>query len=195
MNFSEIFKKLRRIEKLTQMELADKLSLSRSAIAQIENGNNNPSTDVIIRMLKVFDLPDDLKKDLDEHVSGNRSISEEEKDDSYIPDGEENISYNKEQLWDTYVNLVKNKKNILCLCILLKENKYEFSVDERNKLLKIETAISYLGNLVFGRIRFREYIFKKVISDLRTSNELIEDFTNTLLPFYSNTITDFKDII
>jgi transcriptional regulator with XRE-family HTH domain len=134
MNFSEIFKKLRRIEKLTQMELADKLSLSRSAIAQIENGNNNPSTDVIIRMLKVFDLPDDLKKDLDEHVSGNRSISEEEKDDSYIPDGEENISYNKEQLWDTYVNLVKNKKNILCLCILLKENKYEFSVDERNKL-------------------------------------------------------------
>jgi transcriptional regulator with XRE-family HTH domain len=195
MNFSEIFKKLRGIEKLTQMELADKLSLSRSAIAQIENGNNNPSTDVIIRMLKVFDLPDDLKKDLDEHVSGNRSISEEEKDDSYIPDGEENISYNKEQLWDTYVNLVKNKKNILCLCILLKENKYEFSVDERNKLLKIETAISYLGNLVFGRIRFREYIFKKVISDLRTSNELIEDFTNTLLPFYSNTITDFKDII
>jgi transcriptional regulator with XRE-family HTH domain len=195
MNFSEIFKKLRRIEKLTQMELADKLSLSRSAIAQIENGNNNPSTDVIIRMLKVFDLPDDLKKDLDEHVSGNRSISEEEKDDSYIPDGEENISYNKEQLWDTYVNLVKNKKNILCLCILLKENKYEFSVDERNKLLKIETAISYLGNLVFGRIRFREYIFKKVISDLRTSNELIEDFTNTLLPSYSNTITDFKDII
>jgi transcriptional regulator with XRE-family HTH domain len=195
MNFSEIFKKLRGIEKLTQMELADKLSLSRSAIAQIENGNNNPSTDVIIRMLKVFDLPDDLKKDLDEHVSGNRSISEEEKDDSYIPDGEENISYNKEQLWDTYVNLVKNKKNILCLCILLKENKYEFSVDERNKLLKIETAISYLGNLVFGRIRFREYIFKKVISDLRTSNELIEDFTNTLLPSYSNTITDFKDII
>jgi transcriptional regulator with XRE-family HTH domain len=195
MNFSEIFKKLRGIEKLTQMEFADKLSLSRSAIAQIENGNNNPSTDVIIRMLKVFDLPDDLKKDLDEHVSGNRSISEEEKDDSYIPDGEENISYNKEQLWDTYVNLVKNKKNILCLCILLKENKYEFSVDERNKLLKIETAISYLGNLVFGRIRFREYIFKKVISDLRTSNELIEDFTNTLLPSYSNTITDFKDII
>jgi hypothetical protein len=32
--------------------------------AQIENGNNNPSTDVIIRMLKVFDLPDDLKEGL-----------------------------------------------------------------------------------------------------------------------------------
>jgi hypothetical protein len=32
-------------------------------LAQIENGNNNP-TDVIIRMLKVFDLPDDLKEGL-----------------------------------------------------------------------------------------------------------------------------------
>jgi hypothetical protein len=47
------------------MELVDKLFYHRSAKKRkIENGNNNPSTDVIIRMLKVFDLPDDLKEGL-----------------------------------------------------------------------------------------------------------------------------------
>jgi hypothetical protein len=51
-----------------------------------------------------------------------------------------------------------------------------------------------LHQVVFGRIRFREHVFKNFIADLRTSYDLIEDFTNALLPYYSNNYRDFRDL-
>lgn len=66
---------MRRSENLTQGELANKLSISRSAIAQIESSNNNPSRNLILNLLEVFVIAADLRKELTDYVNGNKGIS------------------------------------------------------------------------------------------------------------------------
>lgn len=191
MEFSLIFKSLRKSEGITQMEFADKLSVSRSAIAQIEANHNNPSKDLIVKILEVFTVSSDLKKVFERFIYGDKAASIKLVDISY----DENVNYHEGDVWNSYLNLVKNKKVILCLCILLKEvNGYEISEEIQNKLFRIDKSIAYSSNFAFGRIQFREKLFKKVISDLATSSELIDEFTNLLLPKYSKRIQDFKDL-
>lgn len=191
MEFSLIFKSLRKSERLTQLEFADKLSVSRSAIAQIESDNNKPSKDLILKILEVFTVSNDLKREFERFIYGDKAASVKLDDVAY----NENIYYHEGDVWNSYLSLVKNKKIILCLCILLKEvNGIEINEDTQNKLYRIDKSISYSSNFAHGRIQFRERLFKKVISDLKTSTELIEDFTNMLLPEYSNRIRDFIDL-
>lgn len=191
MEFSLIFKGLRKAERMTQIEFADKLSVSRSAIAQIENKNNKPSKDLILKLLDVFDVSSNLKKEFERFVYGDKAASVKLDDISY----DENIYYHEGDVWNSYLNLVKNKKVILCLCILLKEaNDYEISEEMQNKLFRIDKSIAYSSNFAYGRIQFREKLFKKVINDVTTSGELIEEITNILLPKYSKRIHDFKDL-
>jgi hypothetical protein len=79
--------------------------------------------------------------------------------------------------------------------ILLKETQsYEFTADEKSRLLRIDTAISYMESLAFGRIQFRERLFNKVNADLKASDEFIDEFSNLVLPNYKNRIRDFKDL-
>jgi len=77
--FSELFKKYRKIKKLTQNEIADKLSrilgyeIKQSNIGSWENGTN-PKIEVIIAIAEILDIPeqflfDDSKETLNKIVS------------------------------------------------------------------------------------------------------------------------------
>lgn len=77
MNYALIFKDLRRKEKLTQNDFANKLNVSRSAIAQIESANNNPSRDLILKVVEMFDLSEDLKREINEAVNGFKAVTNE----------------------------------------------------------------------------------------------------------------------
>jgi transcriptional regulator with XRE-family HTH domain len=74
MDFSLIFEDLRKQRKLTQIDFAKKLSISRSSVAQIESSNSKPSREVILRILEGFDISEDLKKKFEEYAGGNKSV-------------------------------------------------------------------------------------------------------------------------
>lgn len=195
MDFSLIFKDLRRLKKLTQIDFAKKLAISRSTIAQIESSHTKPSREVILRILEVFDVSEDLRVKFEEYANGNKSALIENSNNPVLAINDRIPEYNKEVVWKTYMKLVTNKKIILCQCVLLKENyNYEFTTEERNKLIRIETSISYLSQLALGHLQFREHVFKNFQSELTMSDELIEEFSNYLLFKLKGTIRNFKDL-
>lgn len=57
---TSILKEVRKKHKLTQEEFAQKLGVSRSAIAQIENGKNNISTDLAKKISEIFSVSLDV---------------------------------------------------------------------------------------------------------------------------------------
>lgn len=52
--------KYRKLKGLTQQELADRIGLSRSGLADIETGRNKPYGDTIIRIAKALDVSTDI---------------------------------------------------------------------------------------------------------------------------------------
>ena len=195
MNYSLIFKDLRRKEKLTQNDFANKLNVSRSAIAQIESDNNNPSRDLILRFLEVFEVADDLRNEINESITGFKAVSKEGENTIDLSRNDKKSIYSQDNLFDTYRKLIINKKIILCLCVLLKEhNKQKLIENERSRLNKIENSISLLTNYVHARKSYLDKAFTITVSDLDDSNILIQEFTDLVLPHYSNRIRDFKDL-
>ena len=53
-NFPENLKKLRKINKLSQLDLAEKLGVTRQSISYYENGNVEPSINFIIQLSSLF---------------------------------------------------------------------------------------------------------------------------------------------
>ena len=77
-NFPENLKKLRKINKLSQLDLAEKLGVTRQSISYYENGNAEPSINFIIQLSSLFNCSVDAllfeKHDtelLDEEVLNN----------------------------------------------------------------------------------------------------------------------------
>lgn len=195
MDYSLIFKDLRSKERLTQNDFANKLNVSRSAIAQIESSNNNPSRDLILRFLEVFELADDLRNEINESINGFKAVSIEGKNTVDLSRNDKKSIYSQDNLFDTYRKLIINKKIILCLCVLLKEqNPNKLTENHRIRLNKIENSINLLNNFIVARKRYLEKAFTVAVSDLNDSNNLIDEFTNVLLPHYSNRIRDFRDL-
>lgn len=56
MNFSEKFKAARCAKKITQQQIADELSINRSAIAHYENGTAKPQLKNIRKICDILDL-------------------------------------------------------------------------------------------------------------------------------------------
>ena len=54
------FKDIRKDRGLTQLEVADKLSISRVAYTNIENGKRDPDTQTLIKLAELFDCSVDL---------------------------------------------------------------------------------------------------------------------------------------
>ena len=57
MNLPKILKHIRTFNKLTQVELSEKLSISRSYISQIEKGVKKPTNETLQKYSKAFDIP------------------------------------------------------------------------------------------------------------------------------------------
>ena len=53
--FAEVLRELRLYTKLSQVELADKLGVTQTAIAKWESGDREPSIDVLISIADFFD--------------------------------------------------------------------------------------------------------------------------------------------
>ena len=53
--FYQVLKELRAYSKLSQVELADKLGVTQTAIAKWESGDREPSIDVLISIADFFD--------------------------------------------------------------------------------------------------------------------------------------------
>ena len=73
MAFSDKIKQLREKRGFTQSELANLISLTRSAVNAWEMGNAIPSTEIIIKLAKIFGVTTDylLGVDDEEKVSVN----------------------------------------------------------------------------------------------------------------------------
>ena len=80
-NFSNNLKNLRRIKKITQIELANKLSLSRTSIVMWESGQNYPSMDKLIELANIFDCSVDFLLGITSTNSQNLDISKLESED------------------------------------------------------------------------------------------------------------------
>lgn len=65
--FALKFKEIRKFEKLTQQQFADKLGVSRNSIAQIEMGKNTPTTDLLLKILEMFFLTPNYLFDYEEN--------------------------------------------------------------------------------------------------------------------------------
>ncbi len=72
MNLSENLHFLRKRDKITQEELADRLGVSRQAVSKWETGEAFPETDKLIMLCDMFNVS------LDELVRGN-AVREEKK--------------------------------------------------------------------------------------------------------------------
>lgn len=75
MNISENLHFLRKRDKITQEELADKLGVSRQSVSKWETGEAYPETDKLIALCEIFGVS------LDELVRGDISEREEDKPD------------------------------------------------------------------------------------------------------------------
>ena len=57
MHLPKTLKHIRTFNKLTQVELSEKLSISRSYISQIEKGVKNPTNETLQKYSEAFDIP------------------------------------------------------------------------------------------------------------------------------------------
>lgn len=63
MNFKENFKKIRKQNNITQLELAQKLEVSKTTIANYEQGVNMPNYEILEKLTIIFNCSyDDLLK-------------------------------------------------------------------------------------------------------------------------------------
>lgn len=83
-NFANNLKNLRRIKKITQIELANKLSLSRTSIVMWESGQNYPSMDKLIELANIFDCSIDFLLGITSTNSQNLDISKLESEDQLL---------------------------------------------------------------------------------------------------------------
>lgn len=59
MNFGEKLKELRKAQKLTQRELAERLNVAKSVVSYYESGDRFPSYDVLIKISRTFHVTTD----------------------------------------------------------------------------------------------------------------------------------------
>lgn len=67
--FSETLKKLRLSHNLNQVQLAQKLNVSKQAISNWENNNIQPSIDILIKIADIFSVSTDYLLGRDQQTS------------------------------------------------------------------------------------------------------------------------------
>ena len=90
------FRFLRILNHLTQEELAQKLGVSRTCVANWEKGIRTPETKYILKYTQIFNV------DFDFFISNNDYVMEESFDISALDNDEKNI------LYDFYTCILRN---------------------------------------------------------------------------------------
>ncbi|MBS6503718.1 MAG: helix-turn-helix domain-containing protein [Clostridium sp.] len=133
--FSNNIKSLRVDNDLTQQEIADALGITRSRYSNYENGINEPSLDILIRLSRLFNCSiDDLLKIKINTIIKNKidSIITEEPETS-LGLNEFNYSDLKKKLIENRCFYEKKKKTILG----------EIDV----KISEIDSVLDFINNL------------------------------------------------
>ncbi len=65
MDFGEKLKLLRKGQKLTQQQLAERIGVAKSVVSYYESGNRFPSYDVLIKIANVFHTSTDYLLDME----------------------------------------------------------------------------------------------------------------------------------
>lgn len=82
--FGTKLKELRKEEKITQEELAEKMEVSKTTIVNYENGNRKVPLEMVIKISRYFNVPIDSLLDLDDkNVSLIKQWNDEFKDVSF----------------------------------------------------------------------------------------------------------------
>lgn len=79
MNFGVKLKTLRKGQKLTQQQLADRIGVAKSVVSYYESGDRYPSYDVLVKIARVFHTTTDFLLDVSkEYVIDVTGLSEED---------------------------------------------------------------------------------------------------------------------
>lgn len=79
MNFGEKLKQLRKSQKMTQQQLAERLGVAKSVVSYYESGDRYPSYDVMIKIAKTFHVTSDYLLDIEHKRTLNVSdLSEDD---------------------------------------------------------------------------------------------------------------------
>lgn len=82
-NFSNIFKKMRLKSGLTQQEMADRLNISRSSVGMYENGEREPSFELLEAIADYFNVDMNYllgQKESSEHIPDIYYLNEDARD-------------------------------------------------------------------------------------------------------------------
>lgn len=166
-NLAYNIKKLRKQNNLTQVELAEKLGLSKHSIISYEKASTFPTSDILEKMMEIFNVkPNELFSYMyfskTEPTSLDEKIKELEIYKKYVLEEFDNISkqdgtefevpiYDSEgeflELRTEYVSATEQAKNFLIREISLKNASEEFlkkvffmKIDEELKHLVIENS-------------------------------------------------------
>lgn len=65
MNFGDKLKQLRKSQKLTQQQLAERLGVAKSVVSYYESGDRFPSYDVLVKIAHTFHVTTDYLLDME----------------------------------------------------------------------------------------------------------------------------------
>lgn len=133
--FSNNIKSLRVDNDLTQQEIADALGITRSRYSNYENGINEPSLDILIRLSKLFNcsIDDLLKVKINTIIKSKIDIIITEEPETSLNLNEFNYSDLKKKLLENR-NFYEKKKNTI--------------LDEIDvKISEIDSVLDFINNL------------------------------------------------
>lgn len=177
-NIANIFKSIRKELGLTQTEFALSLNVSRSAIAQIESSNNNPSNELVKRLINTHkEIPQSL-------------ISKLKSELEFIPNIEKNESYSEpnsksndtKELLNSAKQFQKLMFSIEYVLSILNTHNYDFKQEEVEILKELDELILLKPfKILLGKSNISMEDYEKELN-LKTilAEELLHDYIRKL---------------
>lgn len=168
MNIGDTIKKIRKERKITQSELARKMSISQSYLSDIENGRKN------LGMATVGKLAEKLGVSPTYLISGNKmysDLSDEEKRQAFLKINKqmaEDKTTREQILKDNLLGLIRSDLEFLDIHFL--NNAYNFyELEKQNK-----------DNLLFISVLLQQLYNYKGLGNKEAYNDIINDFDDFL---------------
>lgn len=165
MTFDTKLRELRKLNNITQAELADALGLKRATITQYESGRISPSKDILIKTANYFG------------VSIDELVGQSENDGAENPLRGMGI-YPRSNKGSNYTASIKSTISQKIIAELYKKNQDPFIKDNRNLLLKLVDILLEI-NLKAEESK-HEYIKVSLETEEYDVNKIIMEFSKEL---------------